>query len=182
MSTSIHDAFHLENDTVVNIASLLKQDVGSKRDYTLSLDRLALDQDLVATDLTGSVRLTRLRDSVLASGSIAGTTELECARCLNRYDQPFNATFTEEFRQTVDVQGGEITKSEYTDDDDEPGFEINDAHELDLSEMLRQWIVLDLPMKPDCGELCPGPPEMNTNDASEGDDRFAALKELLDEE
>jgi len=180
-------AIALVDDTRLNVASLLLEEVGSTRDVEISLASFPLDHDLAASNVTARFRLTRLSDGLLAQGTVDGTVELECARCLNPYDQPFSEPFTEQFRQTVDVRSGADLPpakrmSEDDDTDDELGFVIDEAHQLDLAEMLRQWIVLALPMRPDCGENCPGPPAMENEPETQVDSRFAALEHLLDDE
>jgi uncharacterized protein len=178
----------LINDTRLNVASLLMEDVGSTRELAVTLTSFPLDDDLVATSVLGQLRLTRIHSGVLATGQLSGDVELECARCLNLYDQPFRTRLTEEYRQTVDVRSGagisspRVEPEVETEKDDEPGFEINDAHEIDLTELLRQNILLSLPMRPDCGENCPGPPEIDNGPDAEIDSRFAALEQLLDDE
>lgn len=176
----------LVNDTRLNIAALLMENVGSTRDLDLALISLPLDDELVARDVLGNLRLTRLQSGILASGKLTGHVELECARCLNLYDQPFSKRLTEQFRQTVDVFSGIGVTPQRDEpeenDDEEPGFEINDIHEIDLTELLRQNILLALPMRPDCGDICPGPPEIDNGPESEVDSRFAALQQLLDNE
>jgi len=178
----------LVNDTGLNVASLLMENIGGTRELTITLTSFPLDEDLVASDVLGTIRLTRLQSGILATGKLSGHVELECARCLNLYDQPFTTRLSEQFRQTVDIQSGVgITppRSEPDDDedeDDEPGFEINDAHEIDLTELLRQNILLALPMRPDCGDICPGPPEIDNGPDADVDSRFAALQQLLDDE
>ncbi len=63
--------------------------------------------------------------------------------------------------------------------DDDERFSINDAHELDIREPLRQELIISLPMRPDCGDRCPGPPVI-ADDGEDGiDNRFAALGALL---
>lgn len=181
------DTITLVNDTRLNVASLLLEEVGSTRDIALTHSSFHLDDDLIARGVIADLSLTRLEDGLLAKGDIRGTVELECARCLNLYDQPFKTRFTEQFRQTVDVRSGSGEShsrpaSEAQDTDDELIFEIDDAHELDLTEMLRQNILLTLPMRPDCGENCPGPPEIHNQPDSQVDSRFAALEQLLDDE
>lgn len=178
----------LVNDTGLNVASLLMENVGGTRELTVTLTSFPLDDDLVASEVLGNIRLTRLQSGILATGRLSGHVELECARCLNLYDQPFNIRLAEQYRQTVDVHSGSgITPPREADDeeddgDDEPGFEINDAHEIDLTELLRQNILLALPMRPDCGEQCPGPPQIDNGSESDVDARFAALQELLEDE
>jgi uncharacterized protein len=188
MTTGKQETIELINDTGLNVASLLMEDVGAIRDLRLTLTSFPLDEELVASDVLGSIRLTRLRSGILATGELGGHVELECARCLNLYDQAFRARLTEQFRQTVDVRSGAgvapVVKDDQaaTDDDDEVGFEINDAHEIDLTELLRQNILLSLPMRPDCGEDCPGPPAIDDGPDAQVDARFAALQDLLDDE
>lgn len=178
----------LRDETRLNVASLLQEDVGARRDVSIELSTFPLDEDLAATDTTGDLRLTRIRTGVLAQGKVSGVVELECARCLTEYEQPFTTGFAEEFHQTVDVRNGSgvtaprVKRLTEDDDDDEIAFEINDSHEMDMTELLRQWILLELPMRPDCGDACPGPPEVPTDPESNVDSRFAALEQLLEDE
>jgi uncharacterized protein len=67
------------------------------------------------------------------------------------------------------------------DVDDEPAFTIDESHELDLGEAIRQWIVLAIPMQPTCGPNCPGPLLRTTGEEEEVDNRFAGLASLLDD-
>lgn len=180
------DTILLRDETQLNVASLLLEDIGARRDVTIELSHFPLDEDLAATDTTGQIRLTRLQSGILAQGQVEGTADLECARCLREYEQPFQASFAEEFHQTVDVRnGGGVTPQrgqQVATDDDEIAFEINDAHEMDMTELLRQWILLELPMRPDCGSECPGPPAMAADPEAGVDSRFAALEQLLGED
>ena len=181
---TLHD-IELREDTRLNAASLLLEPVGSTRDVGVTLSTFPLDSDLMAHDVEARLRLTRLRTGVLAQGAVEGAVELECARCLTVYVQPFSATFSEQFRQSVDVRSGAYLPGSPEDDgddngdEDEAGFTIDEAHQLELGELLRQWILLALPMRPDCGDLCPGPPEIAHEQESMTDQRFAALERLL---
>lgn len=176
----------LINDTRLNVAALLREPVGNSREIRFTLDVLPLDHDLAARAIEGSGRLTRLREAVLVAARARGVARLECARCLSVYDQPFAADFAEEFRQTVDVHSGhDLSRDRETgveEEDDEPGFSIDENHELDLAEALRQWVVLELPMRPDCGALCAGPELTSTGDEDAVDSRLAALADLLPED
>ena len=173
----------LHNATAVNVVALLKEPVGGRRTYDLRLDAFRLDADLRAEDVRGEVRLTRLRDQILADVELGATVELECARCLRPYRQPVETGFTEEYRPTVDVRTGVFLEDSPEDEENEDAFEIDEHHELDLAEALRQHILLALPMRPDCGEDCPGPDLPAPQAADEPiDNRFAALSELLADE
>ncbi|HLL51806.1 MAG TPA: DUF177 domain-containing protein [Thermomicrobiales bacterium] len=185
MATDSGQQRELRNDTAVNVVGLLKSQTGDTRSYRLMLDTFEADGETIARDIVGDVRLTRLRDAIIASVSAAGIVPLNCVRCLREYDQPFEVEFDEEYRQTVDVRTG-------VDLGDEPADEelfsrIDENHELDLREPLRQEILVVLPMRPDCGTDCPGPDvlEVGGEDGASDtivDERLAALARLLAED
>jgi DUF177 domain-containing protein len=168
----------LHNETVINVAALLHDPLGSSRTFPLELERFILDEDLEARDFKGEVRLTRLTDEILATVKGTGRVELECQRCLEPFTQPVSVRFSEEFRIAYDVRTG--TGLGVTTEEDE--FEISAAHELDFGEPLRQEILIELPMRPSCGDRCPGPPAIASDDGDDQvDERFAALAALLNE-
>lgn len=165
----------LYNETAVNVATLLQEPVGASRTYSFHLDRLELDDDLVASDVNGTMRLTRLSDEILANVDASAMVELTCLRCLEQYEQPTKTRFQEEFRVAYDVRSGAEVRSS----GDDERFAINDSHELDIREPLRQELIVSLPMRPDCGDRCPGPPVITEDGEDDFDNRFAALGALL---
>jgi uncharacterized protein len=182
MATDSGQQRELRNDTAVNVVGLLKGQTGATRSYRLLLDTFEADGETIAQDITGDVRLTRLRDAIIASVSAAGVVPMICARCLREYDQPFEIDFDEEYRQTVDVRTGFDLGVEPVDED--LFSRIDENHELDLREPLRQEILVALPMRPDCGSECPGPDvlEVGGEDGASNepvDERLAALANLL---
>ena len=185
MATDSGQQRELRNDTAVNVVGLLKSQTGDTRSYRLRLDTFEADAETIARDIVGDVRLTRLRDAIIASVSASGVVQLICARCLREYDQPFEVEFDEEYRQTVDVRTGVDLGDEPADD--ELFSRIDENHELDLREPLRQEILVVLPMRPDCGPDCPGPDvlEVGGEDSVSDDlvdERLAALASLLAED
>jgi uncharacterized protein len=177
----------LVNETGINVVALLKAEIGERRCYRVNLDIFPLADDIVARDVTGEARLTRLRDRILVDAEFRAEAELECVRCLNPYRQPVETEFTEQYWQTVDVRTGvEVEPSDMTNEErDEERFEIDNLHELDLREALRQNLVLALPMRPDCGATCEGPTGLLPEDEMGDEDEtnpFAALAALLDDE
>ena len=182
MATDSGQQRELRNDTAVNVVGLLKGQTGATRSYRLLLDTFEADGEIIARDIQGDVRLTRLRDTIIARVSATGVVPMICARCLREYDQPFEVEFDEEYRQTVDVRTGFDLGDEPLDE--ELVSRIDENHELDLREPLRQEILVVLPMRPDCGPDCPGPDVLEVggdHGASDDavDERLAALASLL---
>jgi uncharacterized protein len=170
---------NLDNETIINVVALLKEPVGASREYPLHLDEFAVDENSLAKNVDGTVKLTRLADEIFAGITASGTVDLECVRCLRTYAQPFETKFSAEFRPTVDVRTG-VELPDESDEDER--FTIDAKHELDVSDVLRQEILVALPMRATCGPDCPGPDLERLNTAGIGDDRFAALAQLLEQE
>ncbi len=172
----------LHNETAINVAGLLKSQLGATRSYRLHLDQFEADGETIARDVDGDIRLTRLGDGVMATMKVKGVAPLECVACLREYDQPFAIEFDEEFLQTVDVRTGAGLGINLTNDDGINRSQIDENHEIDLREPLRQEILVDLPMRPICGPDCPGPDVPDEYVGSNDDfidERLAALASLL---
>lgn len=174
---------HLHNDTIVNVAQLLQESVGATRRFTVELDWFALDTDLMAHDVTADVELMRVAQGIMLRARIAGIALIECVRCLEMYDQPFVARAEQLYRPILDLHH-DFAAGE-SEEDGPDGFdgdvgEIDDINELDFAEPFRQFSILSLPMRPTCGEDCPGPP-LDLGGGEELDRRFAPLAALLDD-
>ena len=170
-----------------NVAQLLKDETGQTREYKFHEDISALDPDLVPlTELDGTIKMIRTVDGVLVMGKLHASIELICSRCTDPFAMPLQFTIEEEFRPTLDITTGANLP---LPEDDEEATRIDGHHELDLTEVIRQDMLLAVPPFPicrsQCAGLCPqcgqnwndGPCECKHEDI---DPRFQALKQLLD--
>ena len=133
----------------VNVAQLLKSSIGTVRDYQLSETVAVAGND---SPVQGDVRLLRTDRSILVSGIVTADIELTCSRCLNQFKYPLTMNIEEEFFPTTDVVSGMAIPLP-----DDPGsFTINEQNILDLTEAVRQYALLAIPMKPLCREDCAG--------------------------
>jgi len=161
-----------------NLARLLEEPVGSRMSFDLDEGQQILAEDLCVDFVRGTIEFTRINRGILSTGHLYSQVSLQCARCLETFSQPIDLYLETQF-------GMPRMKPR-----DSPIFLIGVNGILDLSEALREQILLDLPMqplcKPDCRGLCP---ECGKN-LNEGpcdcmkeviDPRLARLKELLQE-
>jgi|SRR5687768_12180349 len=151
-------------DLIFNVAQLLKEQVGATRKFSLATDELMLDDgsslgdsggELVARDLDGEVKVTKLKDGVLVQGDVEAKVSLECSRCLERFDLAVDASLEEQFQPTIDVETGAPIRPDAIVET-EGVFEIDANHMMDLGEPVRQALLVALPMKPLCREDCKG--------------------------
>ncbi|BAG18739.1 YceD family protein [Streptomyces griseus] len=103
------------------------------------------------------LRLESVMEGVLVTGTARATAEGECVRCLEPLTVEVDADFQEMFSYPDADDRGRSTAAEPADDaeDDEDRFFLEDGL-FDLEPMLRDAVVLALPMQPVCSEDCAG--------------------------
>ncbi len=176
-----------------NVAQLLKAPTGTARHYELDepveeLNRLLRVDDVHIRDrLRGQITLMHTTDGILVTGVLQTTVELVCDRCLQNFEAPVELGIEESFRPSIDIRTGSVLQPV-------PGEEletlINEQHILDMREVVRQDILLALPMHPLCRPNCAGLCPECGQDLNEGscncrvetiDPRWAKLRSLMDE-
>ena len=136
----------------INVSQQLKESIGSIRKHEVSG---IVDIDGIKNTVQGEVKLMRTDRGILAQGTLYTDSELTCSRCLSLFNCPLTVNIEEEYFPTTDiVSGAPLPLPE------EPGrFTINEHNLLDLTEAIRQYTLLAIPMKPlchqDCAGLCP---------------------------
>ena len=125
------------------------------------------------------------RDVYRVTGSVQTRLELECGRCLDRFEVPVDSTF--ELRYVPASTNTGEGEREVEEDDLTTAFYRDE--QLNLGELMHEQFVLALPMKPLCSERCKGLcPQCGTNlnaascDCSPAwkDSRLAGLQVLID--
>jgi uncharacterized protein len=99
-------------------------------------------------DLQLDLRLESVMEGVLVSGFVVAPLVGECGRCLEPVHDELEVEIAELFAYE------DSTTSETVDDEEEVSFMVGDL--LDLEPVLRDAIVVELPLTPLCEESCPG--------------------------
>ncbi len=99
------------------------------------------------------LRLEAVMDGVLVSGTADLSVNAECARCLEPLDWEESVHFSELFVYTAAESRGAVVED--LGDEEDPLPVIKDDL-IDLESVLRDAVVLGLPMAPVCREDCAG--------------------------
>jgi len=108
----------------------------------LGIDVLGVAQ---GSDIDLTLRLESVMDGVLVTGTARAAVGGECVRCLDPLERELEAELQELFAYPEVEQAG----------DDDELFRL-DGVLLDLEPVLRDAVVLALPLKPLCRDDCPG--------------------------
>jgi uncharacterized protein len=170
----------------INVAQLLKEPSGYNKEYELNEDISTLDPEILPLSaLTGQAVLFRLSEGVFVRADLRTNIELNCSRCLDPFSYPLKFRVEEEFHPMIDITtGASLPRPE----DDDEATRIDAHHILDLSEVVRQDLLLALPPHPLCRNGCAGlcpvcGQNLNDNPHRHEDEhidpRLEVLKELL---
>lgn len=136
-------------------------------DWRLDLSRVLPDPPLHAR-----VELAPMPGGVLVRGSVTATVRHTCHRCLDEWDEG------------VDVAVAQL----YVTEGDDVSDYVVEWPEIDLGPMIRDELLLSLPIAPTCKHGCRGvvdvtKSDLNTptpDDPRDSVSPFAVLKDLLD--
>lgn len=164
------------NPLRINVGFIVKAEAGYQRTFELDMADLFLPPDLTLTDLRGTARFSRTPQGLLAEVFLSARTPTECARCLDPINQATATNFTELY--AFDERSTS-----------ESHLLLPANHQIDLAPLVREYMILDLPIsslcRPDCRGLCPVCGINRNHDSCEHegrniDPRFSPLKDLID--
>jgi uncharacterized protein len=137
-----------------NVAQLLREPIGAERVSAVDAD-VAVADDMPPAHVTGRARIVRTHRGLLVYVDAEGAVRDICGRCLGPAEAPVHVHVEEEYLPTVDI----ITGMPLPRPTDDATFLIDEHHHVDLTEAVRQALVLAQPMqmlcRPDCAGLCP---------------------------
>jgi uncharacterized protein len=116
-----------------------------------SPEELGLDQKdyKIKGKVNAEVSVNNFVHRLEVNGNVKADVLLECSRCLKEFVYKINANYDLIYSRGIELKQGEIKKEEF----DEFAL-VGDC--LDLSEDIRQTVLLEIPLKPVCKETCKG--------------------------
>lgn len=151
----------------IDVADLLAHP-GTRRDVRVSapLEGLAGSAARVTGPVDVAVSLERIPDGIVVRGTVSTHWQGQCSYCLTDLDEAISLHVDELFE--ADPVEGETYPIE--------------GHEIDLEQLARDTVLLELPLAPHCATPCV--PDSSDSDAEppstpeQLDPRWAALSEL----
>lgn len=129
-----------------NVGFLINQPVGTSRDIHFDFDHIHLQPDLDLQDLHGVVKVGKTPQGILVQANFHARTQSECVRCLAQFDQPLHTEFFELYA----FNSHSVSES---------GLILPEDANINLEPLLRDYLMVEIPIsplcRPDCKGLCP---------------------------
>lgn len=129
--------------------------------------------------------LNKAGKAIIVGGALKTALELQCSRCLKDFTRTLDIPVNVVYHPIEEI---DADKHELKDDEMDMGF--YKGEELDLLELLKEQILLNIQMKPLCNEHCRGicprcGTDLNTGQCTctkrDADPRLEVLKKFLEE-
>jgi len=152
--------------------------------FDLELEE-TIESDAFISPVNAWLKIQKIGDEVVVRGNLRTDVKLQCSRCLKGFRSVLSAPVDVVYHPVEELRGED--KHELKTEELDMGFYSEE--ELDLLDLLREQIILNLPMKSLCTDMCKGiclkcGTDLNAEGCScienEIDPRFEALKKLLD--
>jgi uncharacterized protein len=133
---------------LINVTQLLKEPVGFSQSYDVN----GILEGEIEGSIEGAAKMIHTTRGVLVQCELSAEVKLVCSRCLEAVLCPVSFTAEAEFLPAADASGDlALSSAEQSEE-----FNIDDKNIVDLGELIRQYVLLNLPMKPLCRSDCPG--------------------------
>jgi len=134
------------NPLLLNVGFIIHETIGYSRDFPFEFDTISIPPDTKLSNLSGLVRVTRTAQGLLVQVKMEAYLPAECVRCLTDFSQRLEIDFTDLYA---------FTKDSVT----ELGLLMPENGKLDLAPIVRDEMLLAIPISPlcraDCKGLCP---------------------------
>jgi len=138
---------------LANVTELLNAPLGSRRSY--DMDEI-LDEQCKGV-VHGKLALIHISRGILVKGDLSAELEFTCFRCLKNFLHTVNFSIEEEFLQRSEI----LNDPTFSSSGEPCDITIDSRNTLDLGEIIRQYVILNLPMKQLCQPDCVGIKEVS---------------------
>lgn len=130
---------------------ILIEDIEKEPNKTMFFEFNDNIKELDNCKLSADLEIKSLGDFIEISGDVEGKIELECDRCLEKFDYELDfeieetyakSSLYEEYSQELELKSGQFIT------------DLNGAKEIDIYDLLYQSVILNLPNKKVCGINC----------------------------
>lgn len=127
----------------LNVGFIVHQTIGYSREFDFNTPKIPLDPDFELRDMHGAARISRTPQGLLAQVKMSAVTQIACVRCLEEFSLPLQVDFSELYA---------FDRRYVTDS----GLILPETGYINLSPVLRDFMLLELPISPICRPDCKG--------------------------
>jgi uncharacterized protein len=127
----------------LNVGFLVNQPIGTNREFHFEFPSIHLKPDLDLADFAGVAKISRTPQGLLVQGKFQAKVTAECVRCLVEFEQPLIMDFSELYA----FSARSVSES---------GLILPEDAHIDLEPLVREYLLIEIPISPLCRSECKG--------------------------
>ncbi len=127
----------------INVGFIVNAQIGYYRDIHFDFPHIKLDNDLEVDQFSGAVRVSRTPQGVFVLCEFSARITMECDRCLDEITHTLKTEFSDLYAFNHHL----TTESDLI---------LRDDGDIDLEPLVREYLVLEIPISALCREDCKG--------------------------
>jgi uncharacterized protein len=144
----------------------------------------SIETECVVSPVRAHLKIEKAESEIIVRGNVMADIKLQCGRCMEDFSAQRNIPVEVVYHSIDEIRKDET--HEVRNEELDTGF--YEGEELDINELMKEQILLNIPMKPLCSDECLGicihcGTNLNKKKCDcvtdDSDPRFSSLKELL---
>jgi uncharacterized protein len=127
----------------INVGFIVSQPISYSRDFHFEYANLHLQPNLDLEIFKGVAKVSRTPQGLVAQGNFEAMAPAQCVRCLTDFQQPLRTEFSELFA----FSSRTMSESELI---------LPEDGNMDLGPIVREYLLLEIPISPLCRPDCKG--------------------------
>jgi uncharacterized protein len=127
----------------LNVGFIVNQPIGYYRDFHFDFSNLHLKPDLDLTKFQGLARIGHTPQGLLVIGKFTTAMATQCVRCLTDFEQKLQIEFSELYA----FSPRSVSES---------GLILPEDGNIDLEPIVREYLLIEIPISPMCRPDCRG--------------------------
>jgi len=132
-----------QNPLRLNVGYLFNQPNGTSRDIPVDDVEFKFSEDFASQPLSGTINIGRTSQGILVTGAFSTRIPLDCVKCLAAFQFDAHAEFSEVYAFPWKSAG-------------DSDLVVSEDADIDLLPVVREYLLLDIPIRPVCREGCKG--------------------------
>lgn len=146
-----------------------------------------VEAETIISPISARLKISKVDSEVMVKGEVVADVKLRCSRCLMDFSHKLDIPVDVVYHPLDELKGEE--RHEVIGE--ELDIDFYSEEEMNLITLMKEQIILNIPMKPLCSDLCRGicfkcGKNLNAGDCSctenETGSRFVVLKNLFDKD
>jgi uncharacterized protein len=123
-----------------------------------------VESDTIISPIKAKLKIMKIASEVIVKGEVVADIKLQCSRCIKDFEHELSVPVDVVYHPLDELKGEE--RHEIMSGELDMDFYSGD--EMDIMTLMKEQILLNIPMKPLCSDLCKGICRTCGNETKEG--------------